>query len=174
MTFSLAEGELSTIEGQDQATRAYNFADLPCPPPDVASRDSWFYNPVYNPNRPYQPRISIPAEVTNLDPAWSSCTATAQYQGFDPPTAVPAVDPPEGPRRRFRRGAASPLKEPAYANMPGANAVAPTALPTARPTNEPGPGSFDFPGRLRRPIEQADLQPQQPKETYKPTKTFVA
>ena len=174
VTFSLAKGELSTIEGQDQATRPYQFADLPCPPSDVASRDSWFYNTVYNPTRPYQPRISIPAEVTNVDPAWSSCTSTAQYQGFDPPTAVPSVDAPEGPGRRFRRGAASPLEEPDYANMPGANAVAPTALPTARPTNELDSGSIDSPGRLGRTVGQVDLGPQQHKETYKPTKTFVA
>ena len=175
VTFSLAKGDLSTIEGQNQATKRYNFADLPCPPPDVASRDSWFYNPKYNPGRPYQPRISIPPAAWSLDPAWSTCTATAMYQGFDPPIAVETVAAgPDGPGRRFRRGAASPLEPPAYANMPGANAVAPTALPTASPANEPDSGSVHLAGRVRRTVEQADLQPEQPQETFKPTKTFVA
>ena len=153
VTISVAPGELSTIDGQNAATRSYNFADLPCPPSAVASRDSWFYNPAYNPGRPYEPRISIPAEVTALDPAWSSCTATAQYQGFDPPMPLPTatlVNGPEGPSRRLRRGEANPWQPPAYGNRPVANLVPPTTSPTATTTVGPISEQFGPPGRLRR------------------------
>jgi len=222
VTFSLAPDKLSTIEGQDAATKAYNFADLPCPPSEVASKDHWFYNPSDNPSRPYEPRISIPAEVFNLDPAWTTCTATAQYQGFDPPISLSPADPPSvpGPPRRFRRGAARPFQPPVHTNMPGAiymplsalptttttdgldlasfgppgrrrreaagplplpadaimpgaDYTPPTALPTATTTDDLDSGSFRTPRRLRRIIEQADLGPQQPEETYTPTRTFV-
>ena len=145
VVFTLAPGQLSSIEGRNGATRAYNFADLPCPPSDVASRNSAFYNPTNNPTQPYRPRISIPAEVLKLDPAWSTCTATAQWEGFDPPTTLLPGTLVSGPMvtllpERFRRGPTGPLQSPTYTNMPGASLVSPTALPTTITTNSPDPG----------------------------------
>lgn len=163
VTLSLAPGDLSTIEGQDGATRAYNFADLPCPPTDIASRDWYFYNPAYNPGRPYEPRISIPPQVTYLDPAWSSCTTTARYQGFDPASALPPGNIISGPRpsrppRRFRRGAASPLQAPAYANMSASTTMPLTASPTATTVNDPDTDSLGPPGS-RRTAQHPDTLP---------------
>lgn len=85
---SFAPGALSTIVGNTGATQEFNFADLPCPPPEVAAADSYFYNPAYNPGRPYSPMIAPPQEVFNLDPAFANCEA-AVFQGFDPPRAFP-------------------------------------------------------------------------------------
>ena len=145
VVLTLAPGKLSTIEGRDEATRAYDFADLPCPPSDVASRNSLFYNPTSNPTQPYRPRISIPTEVFKLDPAWRTCTATAQYEGFDPATTLVPGTSISGPHvnpfpERFRRGATGPLQSPTYANMPGADLVPSTALPTTIATNNPDSG----------------------------------
>lgn len=139
---TLAPGQLSTIEGRDEATKAYNFADMPCPPPDVASRNSRYYNPTNNPTQPYRPRISIPPEVWKLDPAWSTCTFTVQYEGFDPPTTVNPSTSISGPQATFfpgriRRGATGSLKSPTYANKPGASLVPPTASPTTVTTISP-------------------------------------
>ncbi len=164
VTFSLAPGELSTIAGQNDATKAYDFADLPCPPSGVATSDWWFYNPSYNPGRPYEPRISIPPEVTNLDPAWSSCTATAQYQGFDPAISLPTANGMSGPGpggvpRRFRRGAAYPLQAPAYANTPASTTMPLTALPSATMADDPDTMSLESPGRFRRAAQHPNMPP---------------
>lgn len=85
---SFAPGELSTIEGTAGATKAFDFGDLPCPPPNVASADWWFYNPVANPTRPYEPRILPPTQVKQLDPAFATCSFAPIYQGFDPPAVL--------------------------------------------------------------------------------------
>ena len=82
-TFSFAPGGISSIVGNPPQTREFNFADLPCPPPDVAAEDIYFYNPVANPGRPYKPMVALPQQVLDLDPAFSTCVA-AVYQGFDP------------------------------------------------------------------------------------------
>ena len=152
VVLTLAPGELSTIEGHDEATRAYNFADLPCPPSDVASRNSLFYNPKINPTQPYRPRISIPSAAWKLDPAWSTCTHTAPYEGFDPPTILSPATSISGPKVAFppgyfRRGATGPLQSPTYANIPGAYLVPPTALPTTVTTNSPSPMGYYEPAR---------------------------
>lgn len=73
-TFSMDPGLLSTIEGTAGPTKAFDFADLPCPPSDVANGDRWFYNPESNPDRPYEPRIVPPAAIYTLDPAFKTCT----------------------------------------------------------------------------------------------------
>ena len=99
-TIAFAPGALSTIVGQNPPqTKEFNFADLPCPPPDVASADSYFYNPAWNPGRPYSPMIAPPQEIFDLDPAFSSCVA-AVFQGFDPPHTLSAWTGGFGPRKR--------------------------------------------------------------------------
>lgn len=88
VTFSLAPGELSTIEGQAGATKSFDLGDLPCPPASVASADKFFYDTSINPGRGYEPRIVPPTQIYSLDPAWATCTFQALNQGFDPPSAV--------------------------------------------------------------------------------------
>jgi len=87
-TFSFAPGALSTMVGTSGVVQPFNFADLPCPPPDVAAADNWFYNPSYNPGRAYAPMVSPPPEIFSMDPAFANCVA-AVYQGFDPPYPMP-------------------------------------------------------------------------------------
>ena len=106
-TMAFAPGALSTIEGNTQETKEFNFADLPCPPPDVASANQYFYNPSWNPGRPYSPMISPPPELFNLDPAFKNCV-TAIYQGFDPPRPLQSkhvVANPGEPGWRRKRSA---------------------------------------------------------------------
>lgn len=106
--------------GTSDVVQPFNFADLPCPPPAVASADSWFYNPSYNPGRAYSPMVSPPPEVFALDPAFGDCVA-AVYQGFDPPYAIPPSHGLSGPgpgNRRKRSGPAhlvpkGPVQTPA-------------------------------------------------------------
>lgn len=98
MTLSFAPGELSTVEGSAGATKYFNFEDLPCPPPDVAAADLFFYNPASNPTRRYEPRVLPPTKIRDLDPDFSTCTFAPIYQGFDPASAVmPAVKGPLPP-----------------------------------------------------------------------------
>ena len=102
--FSMMPGDLSTIAGTagPSAAALFNFADLPCPPPDVAAADSWFYNPQVNPSRPYMPRLLPPSQILTLDPGWSSCTFPANFQFFDPPSAFPPSNGGEGPGDKKR------------------------------------------------------------------------
>ena len=93
---SFAPGELSTIEGNNGATKVFNFADIPCPPASVASADSYFYNPAVNPGQAYQPRLAPPSAIYNLDPAWRDCV-TAINQGFDPPIVLGPASGVTGP-----------------------------------------------------------------------------
>lgn len=109
VTMSFAPGELSTIAGPSGATKVFNFADLPCPPPDVASAGSCFYNP---PGRQYSPQIAPPPAIWDLDPAFRNCKP-ALFQGFDPSRAFPlisrprdVIQPGHGLPRRARRAPA--------------------------------------------------------------------
>ena len=95
-TMSFAPGALSTMVGTSDVAQPFNFNDLPCPPPSIASADSWFYNPSYNPGRAYAPMISPPSEIFALDPAFKDCVA-AVYQGFDPPFPFPTSGGAGGP-----------------------------------------------------------------------------
>ncbi|KAL8947074.1 MAG: hypothetical protein Q9222_006607 [Ikaeria aurantiellina] len=96
-TFTFGPGELSTIEGPANITKEFNFADLPCPPPDIASAAIWFYNPEYNPQQTYAPVVAPFPQIYDLDPALSSCTV-ALNQGFDPGRAIPEVSAPTLPK----------------------------------------------------------------------------
>lgn len=84
---SFAPGELSTIEGPGGPTKAFDFADLPCPPPAIAEANIHFYNPQANPTRAYSPMIDLPHGILEMDPAFRYCVA-AIYQGIDPPIAL--------------------------------------------------------------------------------------
>ena len=95
-TMTFAPDALSTMVGTSGVVQSFNFADLPCPPPEVASADSWFYNPSYNPGRAYAPMVSPPPEIFAMDPAFAQCVA-AVYQGFDPPYPMPTAHGPQGP-----------------------------------------------------------------------------
>lgn len=107
-TIAFAPGAISTIVGNTGVTQEFNFADLPCPPPEVAAADIYFYNPQSNPGRPYSPMIAPPQEIFDMDPAFKSCVA-AVYQGFDPPRPFPSYKGPQVPDpnkgwRKKRRG----------------------------------------------------------------------
>ena len=101
-TLSFPPEALSTIVGTQGVVQPFNFNDLPCPPPEVASADAWFYNPAYNPGRAYAPMVSPPPELFALDEAFQNCVA-AVYQGFDPPHALQHAAAPDGPGGFGRR-----------------------------------------------------------------------
>ena len=100
---AFAPGELSTVQGhlwgggsQNQKTKVFNFADLPCPPYDVMY-DDW-YKPA--PGEPYRPLIALPEKVRDLDPWWNACTDAFYFTGLDPPRALQkevAMITPAGP-----------------------------------------------------------------------------
>lgn len=88
---AFAPGELSTVQGhlwgggvQQQKTKVFDFADLPCPPFDVMY-DDW-YKPA--PGEPYRPLIALPEKVRDLDPWWSACTDAFYFTGLDPPRTL--------------------------------------------------------------------------------------
>ena len=88
---AFAPGELSTVQGhmwdggvQQQKTKVFDFADLPCPPSDVMY-DDW-YKPA--PGEPYRPLIALPDKVRGLDPWWSACTDAYYFTGLDPPRTL--------------------------------------------------------------------------------------
>lgn len=101
-TIAMAPEAVSSIIGTSGVAAQFNYADLPCPPPDVASAQAFFYNPQFNPGRAYGPMISPPPELFALDPAFKDCVA-AVYQGFDPPKAMPTGHGPSGPGGFKRR-----------------------------------------------------------------------
>ncbi|KAL8774898.1 MAG: hypothetical protein Q9203_006593 [Teloschistes exilis] len=99
-TFTFGTGQLSTIQGPSSVTKEFNFADLPCPPPDIAADDIWFYNPAANPTRAYAPIIAPFQQLFDLDPAFHDCVV-AENQGFDPPVALPVASGPTLPKGRL-------------------------------------------------------------------------
>ena len=103
MTLSFAENELSTVDGYIGGTRAFNFADLPCPPINYVS-DIHVPNPIIgNPAlqsalaKNYKPRILVPTKsLESLDPKWASCAIVDIGNGYDPPrplVPVTGLDP---------------------------------------------------------------------------------
>ncbi|KAL8665388.1 MAG: hypothetical protein Q9202_002281 [Teloschistes flavicans] len=105
-TFTFGPGQLSTIQGPSSVTKEFNFADLPCPPPEVAADETNFYNPAVNPTKTYAPIIAPFQQLFDLNPAFHNCIVGAN-QGIDPSTAlpvgVPTIPNPHdhfGPHRR--------------------------------------------------------------------------
>ena len=103
MTLSFAEDELSTVDGYIGGTRAFDFADLPCPPVNYVS-DIHVPNPIIgNPAlqsalaKNYKPRILVPTKsLESLDPKWASCAIVDIGNGYDPPrplVPVTGLDP---------------------------------------------------------------------------------
>lgn len=141
VTLSFAPHELSTIEGTAGATKSFNFGDLPCPPPDVASADWWFYNPSYNPTRTYQPRILPPTQIYNVDPSFSTCTFAATYQGFDPNNAVTAIHGPIDNRHHHHRYDGPPI----HRRNKKAGEQSPVLDRRSQPTPIPSPINSNIP-----------------------------
>lgn len=81
LTTSFASGELSTVAtapGGGLSTDAFDFDDLPCPPPGVQVEAG----------QPYRPLLAPPAFVTALpgwNPNFDNCDPG---HGIDPPTAL--------------------------------------------------------------------------------------
>ncbi|KAL8645218.1 MAG: hypothetical protein Q9210_006832 [Variospora velana] len=111
LTFTFAPGELSTIQGPANITKEFNFADLPCPPPDIASDAQWFYNPAFNPTQTYAPLVAPFSQLYDLHPAFKDCIV-ADNQGFDPSTALPPVDAPTVPKGNLGPQLGLPSLEP--------------------------------------------------------------
>ncbi|KAL8936223.1 MAG: hypothetical protein Q9216_005050 [Gyalolechia sp. 2 TL-2023] len=114
-TFTFGPGELSTIQGPANLTKEFNFADLPCPPPDVAADVKWFYNPEFNPTRTYMPVVAPFSQLYDMHPDFHSCTV-ALNQGFDPPIALPSVKGPTLPGDKGRIGHFHPRRHPVGAH----------------------------------------------------------
>ncbi|CAF9935221.1 MAG: hypothetical protein ALECFALPRED_006338 [Alectoria fallacina] len=89
---TFAPEELSTIEWPAwdrasiplDATKSFNFGDLPCPPSSVMVADQ--YKPA--PGFPYRPVLSPPAQIYSLQPGWSNCVITHAFVGIDPPMVL--------------------------------------------------------------------------------------
>ena len=73
LTTSFAPESMSTVRS-DWSKYQFNFADLPCPPPDVPWNRS---------EGPYQPLLAPPDFLFTIDPAFATCTPAAS-QGVDP------------------------------------------------------------------------------------------
>lgn len=127
-TIAMAPEAVSSIIGTSGVAAQFNYADLPCPPPDVASAQSFFYNPQFNPGRAYGPMISPPPELFALDPAFKDCVA-AVYQGFDPPRAMRPGSGPSGPGGpgKFKRRRSLQKSQPAH-RVPRGPAQTPFSL----------------------------------------------
>ena len=92
------------------------------------------------------PRLSLPAELTDIDPAWKTCQPL-HYGAFDPPRALTAANGPLGPPKVGQKPA--PALEPTHVPMimgsesglpiPTAQAGTPPAIPapTAPPVQDP-------------------------------------
>ncbi|KAL9593224.1 MAG: hypothetical protein Q9219_007640, partial [cf. Caloplaca sp. 3 TL-2023] len=96
LTFTFGPGELSTIQGPANLTKVFNFEDLPCPPPDVASDVKWFFNPEVNPTRTYMPVVAPFSQLYDLAPGLHDCIVPLN-QGFDPSHPLKEVKGPTLP-----------------------------------------------------------------------------
>ncbi|KAL8749884.1 MAG: hypothetical protein Q9184_006625 [Pyrenodesmia sp. 2 TL-2023] len=102
LTFTFNPGELSTIQGPQNITKEFNFADMPCPPPDVAEDGKWFFNPDVNPAQPYRPVVAPFSQLWNMNPAFKDCVVPLN-QGFDPSYALPTAQGPTLPDKDKHR-----------------------------------------------------------------------
>ncbi|KAL8731578.1 MAG: hypothetical protein Q9181_004243 [Wetmoreana brouardii] len=113
-TFTFGPGQLSTLQGPANITKEFNFADLPCPPPDVASDDIWLYNPAVNPAQTYAPVVAPFPQIYDLDPAFHDCTVGLN-QGIDPAIVLPVA---EGPTIPHFHGDLGPGVGPPHLGIP--------------------------------------------------------
>ncbi|KAL8689170.1 MAG: hypothetical protein Q9218_005099 [Villophora microphyllina] len=70
-------------DGPQSIKKEFNFEDLPCPPPDVAS----------SPGKPYQPMVAPFPQLWDLDPRFRDCIV-GPNQGLDPFNALSKADGP--------------------------------------------------------------------------------
>ncbi|KAI4174560.1 MAG: hypothetical protein LQ346_008221 [Caloplaca aetnensis] len=101
LTFTFKPGELSTIQGPANTTKEFNFADIPCPPSDVAEDVKWFFNPDFNPAQPYAPVVAPFPQLWDVDPGFKSCVVPLN-QGFDPSMAYSTANGPTLPDPRIK------------------------------------------------------------------------
>ena len=146
---AFAPGELSTVQGhlwgggvQNQKTKVFDFADLPCPPFDVMY-DDW-YKPA--PGEPYRPLIALPEKVRDLDPWWNACTDAFYFTGLDPPRALQKAAAMITP--------ASPAANHDPTITPDPAQPVPS-LPVKTDTSQPGKAADD-------PSQNKNLDPPQP------------
>ena len=84
-TLGVPEHQLSTYQ-EFYGTKAFNPADLGCPHP-LQGRD--LDDPgLTEAAEGMDPSVLLPADLTNLDPAWKSCTLLPLGLGRDPPRAL--------------------------------------------------------------------------------------
>ncbi|KAL8702994.1 MAG: hypothetical protein Q9201_003831 [Fulgogasparrea decipioides] len=156
-TFTFGPGQLSTLQGPANITKEFNFADLPCPPPDVASDDIWLYNPAVNPAKTYAPVVAPFPQIYDLDPAFHDCTVGLN-QGIDPASILPIAKGPTIPD--FPRGHLGPMAGKRAPKGP-------------QPSDIGVQGIKSHLGLLRRPRQgsptNAHSVPQLPIETNPPT-----
>lgn len=137
LTFTFGPGELSTIQGPANITKEFNFADLPCPPPDVASEIIYHYNPAVNPTQTYSPFIAPFSQLYDLDPAFRSCTV-GPNQGFDPATALPAAEGPTFPKPKGHLGLHLHRRKPPTSAHNVPQVPLETGSPSSRTTTKGG------------------------------------
>ena len=135
---SFAPGEMSTVAAPlfyfqngfravRVATRAFNPADLPCPPRTIAE-EAW-YKP--QPQEPYRPLVALPEQLKTWRDFFTACR-NLDFAAVDPPRALTAHDP---------MGPAMPLVAEPDAS-PTRDAVAPVSDGLIPPTfAPPAPGA---------------------------------
>ena len=151
LMFSYAPEELSSIDGVEDKTLPFNFADLPCPPSTFVGPNMFVGNArkQIERARTYRPVILGPEKkLKSLDPEWSSCSLINVGNGYDPPRALT----PEG--RLVPTQGAQLLKAPEEAiqpRPPGDKARPANALLVPQPEETQAP---DDPG------QQSQIDPQ--------------
>ena len=83
-TIGVPEHQLSTYQ-QGMGTSVFNPADLGCAGSDPGNIDPYELEDQANQGAP---SVVLPADLTNLDPAWKSCVLGGLDLGRDPPQAL--------------------------------------------------------------------------------------
>lgn len=150
-----------------------NYSDLYYPIPmseSLARVSRCFTDPSQNGlwgNYMQNPFISIPQDISNVDPAWTPATCTAGFLGaMDPPRALhPAVSmvPIHAPANALPQP--QTISKPAVTALPGQPIPAPIVAPMTAPTAtkgsasqnlgaaDPGKGAEPDPGTEPAPVE---------------------
>ena len=123
--------------------KPFNFADAHCPPSDLQGNET--YSIVGQTG--YNPIISPPARITDIDPAWIQLCRAAAFQGNDPPYALaPAGNPDPSPTHVDPIVTATPASPssaipaiPVKTDPPIDSVVAWTPQPATSPVIDPKP-----------------------------------
>ena len=202
---AFAPGELSTIQWPAwdrrsiplEATKSFNFADLPCPPSDVmvslrlqkrkhseltyvSRKIADQYKPA--PGSPYRPVLSPPPQIYYLQPGWSNCVITHAFAGIDPPrplTPAAALVPNPTTASSTHSHEADTISPSLHESEPGtigAGNDGPTRKPSPAPAHNlkpAGPRSTSTPSPSSSPSTTL-LDPQAPKKSLDPHESQVA